>query len=154
MTRARSSALPATGRWRFSVNGYAQPLFSSLGSSAEAINAAGHVVGYFNNDNAAFLYERGRMTALPFPAGFGGNNYTEVAYGINASDEVVGSVFARSNGTAFIYRNGRIYDLNKLIAPNSGWQIADALGVNDRGEIVGDGYYNGTLYGISLKPPQ
>jgi hypothetical protein len=54
---------------------------------------------------------------------------------------------------AFLYRNGTSYDLNTLIAPNSGWQILDAYGINDRGEIVGDASYKDNLYGISLKPP-
>jgi uncharacterized membrane protein len=143
---------------RFSLNGYAKPLFSSFsvssGSSAEAVNASGHVVGYCYNDNVAFLYAYGRLTVLPFPAGFDGGNYVEAAYSINASDEVVGSILARGNPTAFVYRNGRAYDLNTLIEPGSGWQIADAYAVNDHGEIVGDGYYNGALYGIALKPPR
>jgi hypothetical protein len=55
--------------------------------------------------------------------------------------------------SAFVYVDGHSYDLNRLIPPNSGWWIADAVGVNDRGEIVGDGYYNRNLCGISLKPP-
>ncbi len=55
--------------------------------------------------------------------------------------------------TAFLYKNGRSYDSNSLLPPHSGWFISDALGIDDDGEIVGDGYYNGTLYGISLKPP-
>ena len=65
---------------------------------------------------------------------------------------MVGSFCANGCG-AFLYANGHTYDLSTLIAPNSGWQIDEALGINDHGEIVGDAYYNGTLYGISLTPP-
>jgi hypothetical protein len=133
---------------RFSQSGYAQPLFSGKqSSSAEAINQHGDVAGYFGN-GTAFPYLLGKTIVLPLPAADKGAE--AYAYAINSTDEVVGAL---SNGSAFAYIGGHSYDLNALIAPNSGWTIADASGVNDHGEIVGDAYYNGTLYGISLKPP-
>lgn len=30
-------------------------------------------------------------------------------------------------------------DLNTLLPPDSGWKLADAKGINNRGEIVGQG---------------
>jgi hypothetical protein len=135
---------------RFSLTGYAEPLFSSkLSSSAEAINQRGDVAGYFDN-GSAFLYRSGKIFTLPLPAGDKGLN--AYAYAINSSDEVVGTLSGKSS-SAFAYINGHSYDLNSLIAPNSGWKIVDAFGVNDHGEIVGDGYFYGLLCGYSLKPP-
>jgi hypothetical protein len=136
---------------RFSLTGYAQALSvapKGTMSSAEAINKQGDVVGFAGN--YAFLERRGKTIDLPLPKGDVG---PAVAYSVNASDEVVGSLYTKVTGSAFLYSGGRAYDLNSLIAPDSGWQIVDAVGINDHGEIVGDGYYNGTLYGISLKPP-
>ncbi len=37
----------------------------------------------------------------------------------------------------FLYSNGRTYDLDTLVLPNSGWQITSATGITDRGEIEG-----------------
>jgi probable HAF family extracellular repeat protein len=43
-------------------------------------------------------------------------------------------------GTAFIYRNGEMIDLNSLIDPELGWNLVWATGINDEGKIVGTGY--------------
>ena len=141
---------------RFSLAGYAQPLPIAPKSSysvAYAVNQRGDVVGQagFAPTGGAFLLRGGTTIRLPRPKGY--QKYSSfTAYAVNASDEVVGDVCA-GNCAGFLFVNGRSYDLNTLIPPASGWQIVDALGINDHGEIVGDGYYNGTLYGISLKPP-
>jgi hypothetical protein len=135
---------------RFSLNGYAEPLVANEASSfAEAINARGDVAGFFNR-GAAFLYRQGKMSVLPLPPG--DKDYSSYAYAINATDEVVGMLYGPTT-SAFVYLNGHSYDLNTLIPPDSGWTIVGAYGVNDHGEIVGEGYYNGNLYGVSLKPP-
>jgi probable HAF family extracellular repeat protein len=40
---------------------------------------------------------------------------------------------------AFLWENGSMVDLNTLIPPGSGLQLAAASEINDRGEIDGDG---------------
>jgi hypothetical protein len=92
-----------------------------------------------------------RSEYLPRPAGESAGN--AVAYALNASDEVVGDI-ARSNAnsTAFLYVNGRAYDLDALLPANSGWEIVHATGINASGQIVGVGYYHGSLAGFSMKP--
>jgi probable HAF family extracellular repeat protein len=45
-------------------------------------------------------------------------------------------------------------DLNKLIPPNSGWELDVANGINDAGEIVGYGTRNGTNLRAFLLTPQ
>src|SRR5437016_13130934 len=37
-------------------------------------------------------------------------------------------------------------DLNNLIAADSGWTLAHATAINDLGQIVGDGIFNGANY--------
>ena len=136
---------------RFSMSGYAQLLGRGRDSAAEAVNQHGDIVG--SAGSSAFLERDGRTLVLPKPAPYG--RYSAIAYAVNSADEVVGTLYGPNGvAVAFVYVNGHAYALDSLLPPRSGWQIADALGVNDHGEIVGDGYYNGTLYGIAMKPPR
>lgn len=43
-------------------------------------------------------------------------------------------------------------DLNKLIPANSGWEINTARGINNRGQIVGEGKLNGQQRAYLLTP--
>jgi probable HAF family extracellular repeat protein len=63
-----------------------------------------------------------------------------IAWGINNADQVVGS--SEGEGVAphpFLYSGGVMRDLNTLIPPNSGWELLEALDINDNGHIVGRG---------------
>jgi hypothetical protein len=42
-------------------------------------------------------------------------------------------------GGPFIYRGGTLQNLNNLIPPGSGFTLADATGINDKGQIVVNG---------------
>ncbi len=108
---------------------------AGVSSSAQAINAAGDVVG--NAGSQAFLYKNNRVTYLPRPPGEEAGN--AVAYGINASDEIVGDIITSTSQTAFLYVDGRSYDLTSLLSAKSGWQITHAAGISNRGQIVGTG---------------
>lgn len=76
----------------------------------------------------AFLYANGTMNDL----GTLGGNFS-VAYGINASGQVVGNSTISGNSTrhAFLYTNGTMEDLGSLGGDSS------AVGINAGGEIVG-----------------
>jgi probable HAF family extracellular repeat protein len=43
-------------------------------------------------------------------------------------------------------------DLNSLIPAGSGWVLNDAYGINERGQIVGDGTINGQSLAFLLTP--
>jgi hypothetical protein len=43
-------------------------------------------------------------------------------------------------------------DLNTLIDPNSGWVLITAVDINDAGQILGNGYYNGMRRTFRLDP--
>ncbi len=138
---------------RFFENAAAQVIpvaAAGVSSSAQAINVHGDVVG--NAGSQAFLYKNNRVTYLPRPPGETAGN--AVAYAINASDEVVGDIVTSSGSTAFLYVNGNSYDLNSLLAPNSGWAITHAAGINDAGQIIGNGYDAAIPAGgsFSMKP--
>jgi len=122
-------------------------------SYAYGINASGQVVGYSYTAGGyvnAFLYTPASgMTNLGTLPG-GSASY---AYGINASGQVVG--WSYTAGTvaqdAFLYTPGRgMTDLNSLLPANSGWQLGSATGINDSGEIVGTGSFNGQPHGFLL----
>ena len=41
-------------------------------------------------------------------------------------------------------------DLNSLIPSDSGWDLLEAYGINDAGEIVGEGLYDGQSHAFRL----
>ena len=55
------------------------------------------------------------------------------------ADEPRSSVLGKYHGDAFLYSDGQMQDLNSLIAPNSGWTLREATGINDANQIVGFG---------------
>ena len=112
-------------------------------SYAWDINDAGAVVGEgFNGagDYRAFLWQNGSATDLGTLPGMGSSE----AYGVNNAGAVVGRVEppegAPGATRAFLYRDGAMYDVNDLIPANSGWFIADARAINDRGAIAAVGF--------------
>ena len=141
---------------------YSHGLMHDLGTlggnvaMAYAINDNGDVVGFSNTtsnlDQRPFLYSHGRMHDLGTLGGtyvFGGEGaYTIVNYAtaINNRGQIVGSTLD-TNGSmhAFLYSNGRMTDLNELVnltaidGPTGFVALAIANGINDKGQIVGDG---------------
>jgi probable HAF family extracellular repeat protein len=85
----------------------------------------------------------------------GGHN--SWAYGINSSGQIVGwgDTAVRSNDHAFIYANGTMTDLNKLLTgsvKSSGVILTTAYGINDKGQIVGHATVNGHAHAYLLTP--
>jgi probable HAF family extracellular repeat protein len=74
------------------------------------------------------------------------------ALAINASGLVVGYAAAPQGQHAFLYNGQTMLDLNNLIPSNSGWTLIKATGINDAGQIVGIGGYNGAAAGFLLTP--
>jgi probable HAF family extracellular repeat protein len=120
-----------------------------------AINESGQVAGYANTSRGSdifhpFLWQNGVMTDLiTMPVGSSGSK----AYAINNAGQVVG-FFTPPGGvaTATIWQNGVMTDLNTLIPANTGWQLVEAWGINDSGQIVGDGQINGNAQSFLLTP--
>ena len=121
-------------------------------SYAFGINSSGEVAGHSSTAAGwvhAYLYSDGLMRDLGTLGGM-----QSYAYGINTSGAVVGhSWLAGSNVThAYVYRNGWMTDLNTLIDPASGWELLEAYGINDSGQIAGMGLYNGQALAYRLDP--
>ena len=73
---------------------------------------------------------------------------------INAQDVVVGRDGDCHGGglAAMIWQHGIPHDLNTLIAPTT-LDLIDALSINDRGEIIGEGVLpNGNVHNFLLIP--
>jgi len=159
-------ALPTGARW-----GRA----SALNSQGQAAGWAGTFGGTFNTElsTRAVLWRGGVATdlgTLPGAADSGAsalNGRGEVVgyadFMPSAAGEAIGMRLRGSNplrrlfrthytGRAFVWRAGRMADLNDLIPPDSGWTLAEAHGINDRGQIVGGGKRNGQQRAFLLTP--
>jgi hypothetical protein len=51
-----------------------------------------------------------------------------------------------------VVENGKMWNLNSLITPNSGWVLYIATAINERGEIVGQGKFQGHFRAFLLRP--
>lgn len=131
-------------------------VLSGADSTPTAINNRGWVVGYAKTSSGihAFLHNgTGTMQDL---GTFGGTNSS--AHDINESGQIVG--WAETiNGTpcAFLRDiDGSMRNLNDMIDPSSGWVLEQTEAINDNGQIVGSGRYNGysRTYALTPVPPK
>jgi probable HAF family extracellular repeat protein len=134
-------------------------------SEAFAINGSGQIVGDSQADGDTHR-----------PALFGGDGVQDLgvsaknsdtlktAYGINAGGQIVGESDSETQKRAFVYTNGKMFDLTQLAinlrkAGFSALDVAD--GINSEGWIVGfgttlDGRINAFLaipVGVTADPP-
>jgi probable HAF family extracellular repeat protein len=119
-------------------------------SIAQAINDSGIITGAANTiagSEHAFLYD-GTMHDL---GSFGLNS---IGIAINNLDQVVGyAVTPTFANRAFVYAaNTGMVDLNSLIDPSSGWILTAARGINNRGQITGEGVIGGETHAYLLSP--
>ena len=73
-------------------------------------------------------------------------------HGVNNSLQVVGRGFTFGPNHAFLYSGGKLSDLNDLIPSRSRWVLTDASAINDLGQIVGTGQFNGSPHAYRLDP--
>jgi probable HAF family extracellular repeat protein len=125
-------------------------------SNAVAINKSGVAVGAstFNGgseslgDRHAVVFQNGQVTDLTPNLASGNDSF---ANAINSSGQIVGA----SAGHAFIWVNGVGTDLNTLVnPPNSTFPLSEAVGINDKGQIVGVSFQPHGLSQAFLLTPQ
>jgi probable HAF family extracellular repeat protein len=118
-----------------------------------AINMFGDVAG--NSTSASGNSEQlFRYTDAAGLQNLGGSGEHNIASGINASGQVVGTK-GNSAKRAIRYTDaGGLQDLNGLIDPSLGWVLLAANDVNDAGQIVGYAFNNftGQTHAVRLQP--
>jgi probable HAF family extracellular repeat protein len=126
-------------------------------SSAEDINNNGQAVGSSMTSGwtqHAALYENGQIRDLSTSDL---DNLGTHAWDINDNAQAVGyarGVAPDGRSVALLFENGQMKDLNSLIPQDSGWDnLMEARGINDTGQIAGDGRINGQTHAFLLKSP-
>jgi probable HAF family extracellular repeat protein len=139
---------------------YARGVMTDLGtlggqkSSASGLNSHDTVVGCSlladNVTQRAFRYEAGVMSALPaLTAG------SSCAYAINDHGVAVGHSDGMNGARAVLFhKDGRVKNLNRLLEPVSGhgWTLTAATGINQAGQIIGNGAYKGMSRAFIMTP--
>ncbi|MCC7353365.1 MAG: hypothetical protein IT330_06360 [Anaerolineae bacterium] len=142
---SRISVYPDSTTHAFRWSGGMQDL-GTLGwkhSIARGINDNGQVVGHLADASStawnAFLWNGGMQN-------LGGTQSS--AADINNDGLIVGE----SGGQAVLWENGQMKNLNSLIDANSGWVLLSARAINEKGQIVGKGSFNGQTRAFLLSP--
>ena len=102
---------------------------------AQALNDRGEVVG-------GRWSPAGRRAVKCSPGdcrdiGSLGGSYS-MAHGVNNQGEVVGRALTSGDHAShgFLATEATLVDLNRCIVPGQGWEILDAMDINDRGQIL------------------
>lgn len=126
-------------------------------SEGDAINAGGQITGlaYLPGDFEAhaFLWKDGAMQDLGTLTHSDGFSW---GLGIDGAGAVVGLSQAVLDATyvdyAFIRDGVKMKNLNFLIPKDCGWVLNIAYGINDAGQIVGEGTTGGQTHAFLLTP--
>jgi hypothetical protein len=126
-------------------------LFRPRGGSSQpkASDRAGLAAGgsVFSSGAVQATYWWGAQHYLRFPTSPGVN--TDI-YGMNDAGVGVGLVGRPGDYHAALFEHGKVYDLNTLIPPGSGWTLTKANAISNTGVIVGAGILNGQQRGFIL----
>jgi probable HAF family extracellular repeat protein len=67
--------------------------------------------------------------------------------------EIVGFMLDKNfNSSAFLWKDGVMVDLNDLIPKDSPWMLQSAAGINDSGQIAGQGLIHGEVHAFLATP--
>lgn len=141
--------------WDGGVTPIALPLPPGANTAHPSIiNDAGVIAGtaFFGTAVRGYYYD---AAGTPVDMGSLGPSFTSTeVFDINSSYDAVGSAWSSTTFTLspFLYRDGTMVDLNTLLPAGSGWVLTRAISINDLGEIIGTGTFNGSPSGFKLTP--
>lgn len=120
-------------------------------SGAHAINNAGQVTGFDYHDGLITQFLWLPEPTYGLPAGmnsldFAANRFFGSVSGINDRGQVA--------GLQTLWQNGVATPISDLLPPGSGWTINTITDINDNGQILGNGIYDGQIRGFILTPPK
>jgi len=126
-------------------------------SAANAVNDAGAVCGYAYLEGNQKLHACLWIGGKPRDLGVLTAGASEALALNGDASTVVGRAQVPSKTGAlsyhaFAWNNGTMRDLNDLVSPGTGWLLEEATGVNDAGQIVGSGTYQGQRRAFLLEP--
>ncbi len=132
------------------------PSFPPSATFANDIDDSGNIVGRSVVLNASSRFEEATLWEDPAQPGvslgtLGGENSD--ALGINNSQQIVGSSTLADDSTerAFLWEDGELIDLNSLVDSGIGWELTSAVEINNNGDIIGIGNFNGEQRGYVAK---
>jgi probable HAF family extracellular repeat protein len=106
-------------------------------SYAQAVNDSGVVVGYSGASDGqyhAFLYQSGVMSDLGT-----GSGISSTAGAINNRGQILLGIQYAQSGDSYLYSDGAMEKLSDLTDLPAGWALTGMSGINDNGQIVGEG---------------
>lgn len=147
-------AYRSNGGALINMGGFPNPLIFEppLESFGMDINDSNAVCGYykvdFNTFRAFYKTAAGAYVDLGLLNGSNSADDSAMASAMNNLGDIVGDCeVGNAVHKAVLYEQSRgqggWVDLNTKIAPNSGWTLEFATDINDKGQIVGYGKYNG-----------
>ena len=109
----------------------------------------------------AFISE-GQITHRTIDIGTLGGSYssaTSINYRYPSDSQVVGVATTANNAalhaflwTGNVFNGGTMVDLNSRIDANAGWELTRARAINNKGQIVANGFYKGRYRAFLLTP--
>lgn len=142
-------------------HGHLKPVVppGGVSSTVGAINDSGEIVGVYYPSAGSFLGgnlfidTRSGSKDLGLALDMRSDDEEDLPFAINDAGDIVGGAQTTVTEAAWIYQPEKGFsDLNNDIASNSGWSLFQAIGINARGEIVGNGTLNGEEHGFLLTP--
>jgi probable HAF family extracellular repeat protein len=118
---------------------------------AYSINSYNEVVGYSGtvlDDHGFYWSPKTGMIDL----GNLGYPYGASAHDLNDAGVIVGYSYGAAGRTGVVWHDFVLYDLNTLLTNGQGWELDDANGINELGQIVGMGRLNGSSVAYLATP--
>lgn len=135
----------------FIWNGSTRTTFIQNGNGATVVrdlNDSGIVVGHHNSH--AYSWQSGPIVDLGTLSG----GTSSTANAINSAGQIVGSSFNGSVLSAFLYENSQMLDLRAQVNNPGSWSLlSEAWDINNSGQIVGFGTFNGSSNQVFLLTP-